>query len=687
MKKILLFVFVLFLSFSIANAEDWIINGSSVYINDSHVYLATTPHTLSGSDFADFELISKTGITKIDLVWGFDTTDGVRPIKGEYYNPHNATWNTSHFKYYDNVVEIDTTSEDCDWGNEYNTYKRNVTWTVTTNITYNDSEVVCFDNYTQDGNNYTVHWHTNHTEYREYKDVTDRISSKYYTHGGMNKWYYIKNFTVVPNQTYKARAELMIPPKLGENSGKYWFCVKPSSETISEAIASGHFYCIDPWYNISCNFKLQANFTNNRGSAWADRIWHVNLNLSGLNIDADCENLTWTNGSENTELSFNRVNCDPTGVNLSRFDMHVVNTPTGTSSVYMYYNCSFADQSDVDFASGISDLAYYWSFSNFSEQNATDHANNYDLNIASPTNQLLRGTDGARNFSARTNSSYWASFTPAASNNITFFKWERAPYFVGADRESEGRSVANGVHEIHGHGSCGSDDIILFGCDWNAGCDSCAMYDFQDNEWNFQSRTYSQTGSALEWRAYSNGSDYANDTYAGVLGDGVLWYLGKLHPTLGTHADYALDEYQMYYANFTKEEHQFIYDTYNDSLYSIGAEESPADTTNCTISSNYTQTAFNDSCTSVFEITSGATWDTANYNLTIGNATSDVTILITDGTFIGRGSEIVGENLTINTGLFTIYNNTNTSFSSPIVILNDDTDQLIVESGSKIEVE
>lgn len=67
-----------------------------------------------------------------------------------------------------------------------------------------------------------------------------------YDFQGANKWYYAKDLPIIQNQTYKVRI-LLNNKQFG--FGKYWFAIKPSSETIQEAISNNHLYALDPWYN------------------------------------------------------------------------------------------------------------------------------------------------------------------------------------------------------------------------------------------------------------------------------------------------------------------------------------------------------------------------------------------------------------------------------------------------------
>lgn len=63
---------------------------------------------------------------------------------------------------------------------------------------------------------------------------------------GMNKWYYLKNFPIIQNKEYSLRIYLRLK-EINTGSHKYWFAVKPSSETLNQAVSNNHLYAIDPW--------------------------------------------------------------------------------------------------------------------------------------------------------------------------------------------------------------------------------------------------------------------------------------------------------------------------------------------------------------------------------------------------------------------------------------------------------
>lgn len=73
----------------------------------------------------------------------------------------------------------------------------------------------------------------------------DRIDRDYQE---MNAWYVTEEVNVNAGQIYDFRVNYQLSPPV---ETKYWACVKPSAQTLNEAIAGGNFYCLDPWANVS----------------------------------------------------------------------------------------------------------------------------------------------------------------------------------------------------------------------------------------------------------------------------------------------------------------------------------------------------------------------------------------------------------------------------------------------------
>ena len=51
---------------------EWVIDGNTVYVNDSLVFASATPHAVHGTDEVVFEFESKVFTGDVDFAWGFN---------------------------------------------------------------------------------------------------------------------------------------------------------------------------------------------------------------------------------------------------------------------------------------------------------------------------------------------------------------------------------------------------------------------------------------------------------------------------------------------------------------------------------------------------------------------------------------------------------------------------------------
>ena len=270
-KKISIIIVFLLLICGISTADNYIINDDTVYIDDSEVYLSATPHTLSSSGWVYFNLTSKVYTGDIDVVWGFNTTVS-KPTKAELYKPYWINTTVDDQKTFYNPTFIIYTGDELDYGNPYNT---NYRYTITEKI-INDNGTIyissnaAFDSFDTDGTNYTVYWYTRHDNYYLWKDFSSSFNSVIYDYNGFNKWYYIKNISVISGKKYLVRGWIDIPVSIKKQSGKYYFAIKPSHETISQAITKGHFYNLDPWWNAIWSNRKNITLIGNTSGAQTD---------------------------------------------------------------------------------------------------------------------------------------------------------------------------------------------------------------------------------------------------------------------------------------------------------------------------------------------------------------------------------------------------------------------------------
>ena len=167
---------------------DYTIDGDSVYVDDSNIYLRATPHTISYSDWVEVEFESKIFGGEVDFAFGFNT-DEIKPKKVERWNPH------------DEVKEYT-----CDHEFIYTT-NPNYFWcyyTQQANGTSPDINVTVFEHSFLSGNlqEQTALWNETYN-WTNFNDAFDSID---YEFDGKNKWWYIKAQQINAGQTYKIRS-------------------------------------------------------------------------------------------------------------------------------------------------------------------------------------------------------------------------------------------------------------------------------------------------------------------------------------------------------------------------------------------------------------------------------------------------------------------------------------------------
>lgn len=221
-----------------------------VYIDDANVFLSASPHTFIGSSDVIFNLTSKHYTGNIDMIWGFDT-NYLKPKFAQRYSPHeviqdhnytcayefNYTLNPNYFWCYEIGLNPD--------GEEY------------TNIIFEHS----FDS----GNLSlkTAYWRDIFIE--DWVDFTGSFTKVNLNINGYDTWYVAKNLPITENINYAMKVRIIQTSWFIPEHNKYWVAIKPSGETLNEALSNNHFYALDPWQD-SLNTSLVAYWTLNESS-------------------------------------------------------------------------------------------------------------------------------------------------------------------------------------------------------------------------------------------------------------------------------------------------------------------------------------------------------------------------------------------------------------------------------------
>ena len=267
---------------------DWTIENDKVFVDDNNVYLSATPHTLKGSGWVEFELLSKNYEGEIDVVWGFETSAGVIPktpqiwadnvahekerwIEVEKQGEITLTGVTGY-----NLLEIGSVEPDI--GNTNNTKLIDIWGTAEAAGTFGEDYfydyILAFNSQVQHSATSATFYY-NHTSdekeyyteyYPDYKPfAVSNFSKVRHDYLGMDDWYYIRTDNPIQKETtYKLRIWVDIPfSGLDEFVTKYCWGIKPSGETIQEAKTNGHLYLLDPW--LAGGWDQRVKFTVDSG--------------------------------------------------------------------------------------------------------------------------------------------------------------------------------------------------------------------------------------------------------------------------------------------------------------------------------------------------------------------------------------------------------------------------------------
>jgi hypothetical protein len=333
-KRLILAILIAFFSLIgliVAGIGDWITDGDRVYVNDSFVYISATPHTIYGSGYIIFNVTSKVYSGNVDVVMGFDSNKA-KPRSVELLKPHYVNHTKSYTCLTDDFNYTLSPKHAWCWKNGSNEDNSS---TILRLLFERDFEV---------GNipSKTIYW--NESEYKEWKDYSSTISSINYNYGNMTKWYYNKNVPIIQDTEYSFRVWVDVIPSFTDG-GKYWFAIKPSSETIQEAVSSGHLYSLDPWWNSTFLKKKEINIEDKSGKDHKNFSTQLEITYD-TDMQGDFDDLRFVNESENAEVPYwiETYNASSKAI----IWVEVPLTANSNTTIYMYYN-----NSDVSTTSNI----------------------------------------------------------------------------------------------------------------------------------------------------------------------------------------------------------------------------------------------------------------------------------------------------------------------------------------------
>jgi len=275
----ILLLFLIFSFYFVVAGENnkWVIEGNRVYVDNNDVYISAQPHTIKERGYVYFNITSKQYEGDVDVIFGFNTPL-LKPTKAELYKPEwkNRTESYTCLEYFNYTLNPKHA-----WCYRNKTNKNNETI---------DELELIYEHSFEWGNlnEKTIYWNESYLD--EWKDISQAFSSINYEHGGMNKWYYIKDIPIEKNKNYLIRGFIEIPRGKGFSpinlDEKYWFAIKPSSETLQQAITNNHLYALDPWINSSGANQNKDYLSNNLIAYWKMENQSEEINSSYYNLTA-----------------------------------------------------------------------------------------------------------------------------------------------------------------------------------------------------------------------------------------------------------------------------------------------------------------------------------------------------------------------------------------------------------------
>ena len=166
-----------------------------------------------------------------------------------------------------------------------------------------------------------------------YKDQWISIKDKF-SHATVNgtERYWVKNQQLVQNNNYTIKWCYNTPPN---SNGKWSFYGKRSIDTLAQALSSGNYIMIDPWWNASCsaktNWKIEPVYTDQ------NQILFLHADTTGAKWETNRGQVYFVENDSNTLLSWMNETAF-NGAN-TKFSTNISVTAGTEFGIDAYYDC------------------------------------------------------------------------------------------------------------------------------------------------------------------------------------------------------------------------------------------------------------------------------------------------------------------------------------------------------------
>lgn len=355
-----------------ADSPNYNIDGDIVYWENDYGKISVSPHT-------DENLITHTQY--LNLTWYYPQTSldfaiKLTPINDKWTSKRIFLWkNISHSNeepiygdvtfHKDCAGELDINygfiDEDTGWCND----SRHFEWENNSfyywehdfnNYITNDSGVRIFYNETG-----IVDYHDKW--YYDWDDISDLFIKIIYND---NSYYFIQDINFNEGETKKIKVTFDAQPN---SNGKWELFIKRNSDTIQEALTSGDYVHLDPWWDSNWGKKKKIEITENSGINLKD--YQLRLNISyNSDMNNDWSDVRFLDSSETHELDYFLWN---TTSDYAIIDVQMNISASSSDYFYLYYGNPIASTTSNG------ENTYYY-FEDFNDESGSKPSGWTDIN-------------------------------------------------------------------------------------------------------------------------------------------------------------------------------------------------------------------------------------------------------------------------------------------------------------------
>lgn len=329
-------------------ANSWTLSNGGVYWSENNYTISAYP-AVSNELIDHFQYVNFSSNNPANIITNLSFVFDAVPLKGDVLLLQNmshtvsvpyATRENRSYTIY-NVSSYTSTVQPCQIGDAENLFKNKVYFSQNGS---NESEIiVCFNTYSQTGNDYTIFYEENATAYLSetqwWMDWGSILGSFTYTNISNHSVYTISNVPFSMGTNYQTKFMYSFPV---QSSGKFDIYAHAGSPAQVVAGTAPIYVQLDPWYSASYGAKVQVNITGWTCSAtYCQFAIPIALNTSKTNGS----DIRVVNSAENETLGFWRED----GFNYTNASGNLwVNASNASTMIYIYYNASVSDASSVD---------------------------------------------------------------------------------------------------------------------------------------------------------------------------------------------------------------------------------------------------------------------------------------------------------------------------------------------------